>query len=114
MADAEDTTFINRTTTDYGLTSDQPAVNAHIARVSHRRRKRARAPYTARRTFASRFLAMHQIGGHRDDPFWSLPVANKYDAMTGFDHRKPTNLMTRNWRLVFTLTLRLLTLENVF
>ncbi|KAI1620730.1 hypothetical protein EDD37DRAFT_168030 [Exophiala viscosa] len=79
-------TFINRTTSDYGLTSDQPAVNAHIARLSHRRRKRARVPNITRRTFGSRFLAIHHIGGLRDDPFWSLPVENKHDAMTGFDH----------------------------
>ncbi|KAK4936120.1 hypothetical protein LTR10_022964 [Elasticomyces elasticus] len=79
-------TFINRTTSDYGLTSDQPAVNAHIARLSHRRRKRARVPNTTRRTFGSRLLAIHHIGGLRDDPFWSLPVENKHDAMTGFDH----------------------------
>ncbi|EXJ65989.1 uncharacterized protein A1O5_10966 [Cladophialophora psammophila CBS 110553] len=89
-------TFINRNTRNFGRNSEIAAINAHHAYTKHAKRREAIKEAARRRnaellsyveaSHASMPLLIQQIGGLRDDPFWTLPVENTCDAMTGFDY----------------------------
>ncbi|KIY04211.1 uncharacterized protein Z520_00904 [Fonsecaea multimorphosa CBS 102226] len=89
-------TFINRNIRNFERSSELAAINAHHAHIKHEKRRHAIRDAARRRNAellsyvevsdASPPLLFYQIGGLRDDPFWTLPVKNTCDAMTGFDH----------------------------
>ncbi|OAP62654.1 hypothetical protein AYL99_01881 [Fonsecaea erecta] len=89
-------TFINRNIQNFQRNSELAAINAHHAHIKHEKRRKAIRDAARRRnaqllsyveaSSASMPLLFCQIGGLRDDPFWTLPVENTCDAMRGFDY----------------------------
>ena len=98
-------TFINRSPQHLKPATELAAINAHRAHLRHDRKHKAVKTAAQRLNVhilshvdnggdcsndadpSSTALVLSQhIGGLRDDPFWSLPVANTNSAMTGFDY----------------------------
>ncbi|KAJ9602988.1 hypothetical protein H2200_012283 [Cladophialophora chaetospira] len=97
-------TFINRSKNNFKPSTEIGAINAHRAHLRYEKKRKAARETACRRNVqvfscneateqydaepiqCSMSLIAQHIGSLRDDPFWTMPVDNSYDAMMSFDY----------------------------